>query len=558
MPFRIKLPAKSLQFLASLVLGLAAWTPRLPAQNLAPIKLEPSGGRREAANNIHELEQAWKFDQRAYPLGRVPRGARSHALDQIQQAPIAMAQRRAVPRDTGGGPQWLSIGPAPILDNQLEPPQPSAGRVICIAVDPSNAAHWIIGAAQGGVWATYDGGVTWTPQTDSQASLAMGALAFAPSNPLIIYAGTGEPDFGSQDSYFGAGLLKSADGGNTWQLLAGAAFAGTSFSSLIVNPANANLVLASLTGGGAGRGAEPSPAPPSAGVFLSSNGGTNWIQKLAGFSTDLKADPSNFNHQLATLSADGTTGFALEQSTDGGNSWAVVSGPWTGSGGAGRMQLAISPSSPNTAYVSVADVRNPQSNTNYNSLLGIWRTDNAWAATPAWTQLPPPSDVGDQLWYDQVLSVDPANPSILYFGETPLWKYSGTAWTVLGAVFGTDGNYNLFHPDHHALAWSGNRLIFGNDGGVWSTADGGVTFYNHNTNNLAITQFYYVSFHPQTRNFAIGGSQDNGSEQWQGSNAWPYVGPGDGADNAISPVNPDNNWVASFDKLVLIRLTGGG
>jgi len=556
---------KNLCVLAWLVSGVALVTPS-PAQNVRRVTSEPPAGPQALTNNPHELGRAWKYNQRSYPLGRIPRGARVRALEQINRlSPPPAAKVRNAPQPStpqpltgGGGPQWVGLGPAQILDSQLEPAQPSAGRVQCIAVDPGNNAHWLIGAAQGGVWASFDSGVTWAPLTDSQASLAMGALAFAPSNPQIIYAGTGEPDFGSQDDYYGAGLLKSTDGGKTWQLLAGATFAGNAFSALLVNPANPNVLLASLTGGGAGRGGESPPAPPPAGVFSSSDGGNNWVSLLSGYSTDLKADPGNFNHQLATLSADGTTGFDLYQSTDAGAHWAKVTGPWANSGGAGRMQLAISPSSPNTAYVSVCDYSNPQSNTNFQSLLGIWRTDNAWVASPTWTRLPQPQGVGDQLWYDHVVSVDPANPSILYFGETPLWKYNGTAWTLLGARFGSDGNYNLFHPDQHALAWAGNRLIFGNDGGVWSTADGGASFYNHNTNNLAITQFYYGSVHPQTRNFALGGSQDNGSEQWQGSNAWPYAGPGDGADNAISPVNPDNNWVVSFDKLVLIRLTGGG
>jgi hypothetical protein len=537
-----------------------------PARGFSQIGMGPPASSHATTNNIHEWQRAWKYNQRAYPRHGIPRGARVRALQQInplQPAPTANVRTKPQPSTpqpltAGGGPQWVSLGPAPIRESQIEPTQPCAGRVQCIAVDPGNSAHWLIGAAQGGVWASSDSGVTWAPMTDGQASLAMGALAFAPSNPQIVYAGTGEPDFGSQDDYYGAGLLKSSDGGKTWQLLAGATFAGDSFAALLVSPVNPSLLLASLTGGQAGRGDDPAPAPPPAGVFLSSDGGNNWVNQLPGYSTDLKADPSNFNHQLTTLSADGMTGFDLYQSTDAGANWAVVNGPWAATGGAGRMQLAISPSSPNTAYVSLCDVSNPQNNTNYNSLLGIWRTDNAWAASPTWTRLPQPQGVGDQLWYDQVLSVDPANPSILYFGETPLWKYNGTSWTTLGAVFQSDGNYNLFHCDHHAMAWAGNRLIFGNDGGVWSTADGGATFYNHNTNNLAITQFYYGSVHPQTRNFALGGAQDNGSEQWQGSNAWPQAGPGDGADNAISPVNPDNNWLVSWDKLVLKRVTGGG
>ena len=92
----------------------------------------------------------------------------------------------------------------------------------------------------GGVWETHNSGVNWTPKSDDQASLAIGAVAFAPSNPSIIYAGTGEPN-GGGDVYGGDGLLKSTDGGASWQLLAANLFAGGSFSSIIVDPANRKL-----------------------------------------------------------------------------------------------------------------------------------------------------------------------------------------------------------------------------------------------------------------------------------------------------------------------------
>ena len=80
--------------------------------------------------------------------------------------------------------RWINIGPAPILDKR-----PVSGRVAAIAVDPRDLQHWLIGAAQGGIWETRDAGTTWTPKTDDAASLAMGAIAFAPGDPDVIYAG---------------------------------------------------------------------------------------------------------------------------------------------------------------------------------------------------------------------------------------------------------------------------------------------------------------------------------------------------------------------------------
>src|SRR5712691_1435454 len=91
--------------------------------------------------------------------------------------------------------RWVSIGPAPIRDGQTAPPQPVSGRVADIAVDPLDTNHWLIGAAEGGIWETRNAGAHWRPLTDGQPSLAMGAITYAPGNPNVIYAGTGEAAF---------------------------------------------------------------------------------------------------------------------------------------------------------------------------------------------------------------------------------------------------------------------------------------------------------------------------------------------------------------------------
>src|SRR5262249_49540188 len=159
-------------------------------------------------------------------------------------------------------------------------------------------------------------------------------------------------------AYGGAGVLKSVNGGSTWGLLASGLFTGKAFSGLIVNPANPDVLLGSVTGGIAGRGGEQPPSQPGCGVFKSTNGRTNWVQKVVGFGMDLRADPGNFNHQVAAVSPNGYTGFALEQSLNGGDNWTAINGPWVAPGGVGRMQVAIASSNPNTLYVGVMDGNN--------------------------------------------------------------------------------------------------------------------------------------------------------------------------------------------------------
>src|ERR1700694_3561977 len=193
--------------------------------------------------NSRYYQRWWSaFQERAYPLGEIPADARSVALEQIRRAKAA--QRGAGTADAGV--VWVELAPAPILGGQIGAligVRPVSGRVPAIAVDPTNGNRWLVGTAQGGVWETRDAGGTWTPKTGAEATLAIGAVAIAPSNPSVLYVGTGEANR-SSDSYGGAGLLKSTDGGSTWALLAAATFAKNAFSALKVDPGNPNVVVA--------------------------------------------------------------------------------------------------------------------------------------------------------------------------------------------------------------------------------------------------------------------------------------------------------------------------
>ena len=217
------------------------------------------------------------------------------------------------------------------------------------------------------------------------------------------------------------------------------------------------------------------------------------------------------------------------------------------------MALALCASSPSTVYACFAG-----SSTN---LAGLWRTDNAWNSSPAWTKLPDPisavrQELG-QLDYGLALAVDPANPNIVYFGEIGVWKYNGNGWTTLAGHYDEQVNGVKIHPDQHAMGWAGNRLIVCNDGGVWSSTDAGNSFLSHNT-SLSTIQFYHGSIHPVNPNVALGGEQDNGSAMWFGANGWKMVGFGDGCDNAISWQHPNDKWLISYPQLGIVRVTGAG
>ncbi|MBI3879480.1 MAG: hypothetical protein HY301_05380 [Verrucomicrobia bacterium] len=543
---------RALVHLLALAAGFAWLTGTLPAQS-APAS---------ATNSIIYKRWFTEWQKRAYPINRIPDGARAQALAQIAASKNPGAKGGAPANLAVASGPWVNIGPKPQLNGQIGRTlntRAMSGRVATIAVAPNNNNHWLIGAAHGGVWETTDAGNSWTPRTDDMPSLAMGAITFAPGNSSIVYAGTGEGVF-SGDAFAGGGMLKSTDGGTTWSVIANTPFTGASVSDIQVNPADATMLVAATVYGYAGEDFSFPPSVPSRGVYKSVNGGANWTQRLVADCTSLKSDPGNFSRQYA-----GLRGGGVSRSLDGGDNWAAITGPW-GAANLGRAELAIAPSDPNVIYVSVANAAT-------GGTLGLWRTANAWIATPTWTQVPlGQTDDGSgtfgccgwdaafnsaskQCWYSHVLSVDPANSSTLYFGGIPLWKYDGVNWTEVSKT--ANDPFHGIHVDQHAMAWAGTRLISGNDGGVWSTTDGGASWNDHNT-SLAIANFYFGAVHPTDRNFAIGGLQDNGSAKWTGADGWPTIYFGDGTGCAVSSRNPNTDWAVSSQNLNLVRTRDGG
>jgi photosystem II stability/assembly factor-like uncharacterized protein len=555
---------------SALPIALALAACLVAADGTAPSRSELPGfaGERERFT-----ERAWwAFQQRAYPLGDIPGGSQLRALHQIRQsrlAPFSTSPLRAALQPVENA-RWINIGPAPILDLFIGP---VSGRVASVCVDPHDPTHWLIGAAQGGVWETRDTGQTWTPKTDDQAALAIGAVTFAPGDPQIIYAGTGEANF-REVAYAGQGLLKSADGGTTWELLASSTFARTAFSDIKVDPTDANIVVVATTRGAAGRANDPGmpqPFAPPRGILKSTDGGVTWAQSLNGEATDLEVDPGNFSRQYAGLGDIlGAPLNGVYRSTDGADTWEAIDGPWrTIPGGVGRVEMALAPSNPNVLYVGIQDALDEQGPDD-GGLLGLFRTDNAWDATPVWSRIstvatddgtgvhgycgwdPVLNEDDDRCWYNHELIVDPTNPDVLYASGNALWRFDGATWNEVSKL-GLDLRKSI-HADQHSMAWAGNRLIVGNDGGVWSTTNAGATFTNHNR-TLSITQFYKGSLHPTNPSFALGGSQDNGFEKWTGTDAWRTVYFYDGIDSAISSHQPDTHWALGTQFLLIFRTT---
>jgi len=558
---------------------------------------------KDGADTIRKREQ-WFYKPRASANGHIPAGARLRALQHMQR--MMLAEGKLVERPDGSfaevAPQfaaaplattvtnpWTSIGPTPTTGSSFF--SPVTGRITAIAVDPSDPTGntVLIGGAQGGIWRTTDAGATWTAVGDQNASLAMGSIAFAPSSPTTVYAGTGEQASIGFDVYYGAGVLKSADGGKTWTescTVAGPTcpfigpysnaspfgfftLGGTRISYVAVNPSNPQMVLVAAQQFGHGA---------TEGVYCSADGGSTWniVPSASGdMGTFVGFASSSVAFAALGFPYPGATVNGVYESTNATScslTFSLLSGGLPTSN-VGRIDLGISPqfATDNTVYASISDSSNGSS-TN----LGVFVTTNGGTS---WTQTTAPDICQMQCWYDNVVKVDPNGGAHAFFGGAavfdsggnPSWVMStantGATWTsVIPNLAG--GSPGLPHVDHHAIAFAklstGKiRLYLGNDGGIWRTDDAEaatVVWTNLNDSLLTLTQFYpALSIHPSSQAIAFAGTQDNGSQIYAGPNtAWTDSNTcGDGTGTAIDNVFPSTVYVACNGDNVNVSVTNG-
>ena len=492
--------------------------------------------------------EEWFYSQRAYPLGRIPTGARLKAIAEIDRldGELRARQPQSVAAEsestTAAGlvaGKWTSIGPRPTNAGSIFV---TAGRVNSIAIDPRNSNTLYAGAAEGGVWKTTNGGVTWKPLTDAQPSLANGAVALDPSNPDVVYVGTGEENF-AIDSYYGAGILKSTNGGASWKNIVGP-FLHAYISGLAVHPTNGQILLCSS----------------DTGIWRSSDGAATWSEVLKGIGTAVLFDPTDGNIAYAALGSPfGAFNNGVYRSTDGGETWQGIRGSGANalpSTNVGRISLSIAPSSPATLYAAVHDYST-------GSLLDIFKTTNSgsiWNRTHA----PDICSATGQCWYDMTIRVSPTDSNVVFAGgQTEIIRTINGGATWAAPYFVGPNQQQAIHSDYHDLqfAHDGNTLYIANDGGVYSTTDitsPGVNWTELN-DTFAITQFYPgIAIHPTNLGIALAGTQDNGLQRYSGNLSWDFVNCGDGGYSAIDRVAGSVAYTACVSGDIIDRTSDGG
>ena len=368
------------------------------------------------------------------------------------------------------------------------------GRATGVAGVPGDPDTFYFGAASGGLWKTTDGGVTWKPLWDKfpEASPAVGAVAVAPSDPKIVYVGTGEINIRGNVAV-GNGLYKSVDAGKTWS------FSGLRdtqvIGRIIVDPKDANRLFVAALG-------HPFGPNQERGIFRSNDGGKTWAKvlylddKTGG--ADVAFQPGNPQvmyagmwqaHRKPWIMESGGPGSGFFKSADGGSTWTRLSGNGLPDGILGRVNVAPT-SDPNRVYAMIEAKQG-----------GLYRTDDGGKS---WKLVNDKNQYRQRAWYFNTVFADPKSPDTVYVLNTALYRS-----TDAGKTF---KNLHTPHGDDHEL-WidptNPKRMINSNDGGGTISVDGGETWSS--VMNQPTAQFYHVSTDNQSPFRIYGDQQDNSS-----------------------------------------------
>ncbi len=454
---------------------------------------------------------------------------------------------------------WIPVGPIDFPPTYEPRSCYSMGRINCIAFHPKDSLIFWIGTPNGGIWKTNDYGKTWMPQSDYIATPCISHIAVDPKNPNIIYAATGDFD-GSSSGINNQGVIKSTDGGESWEitsLVTEKAFSYSLLKKVIINPDNTDIIVA------AGRN----------GIWKSTDAGSTWLHVCDSMITDLEINHGDTRVLYAAMGRSGNKGSAGVLSTKNfGDTWYEMKTGIEPDANISRMDIAVSPVDPR--YLFILNV-----NRSTNGLHSFYQSTNAgqsWILRyeadssdnilGAWGG--DMTDRGGQGWYDLALLADPVNKNKVYTGGINIWmtENGGADWEqasfwiyVFGESTHADQHFAAYNPVDKSFYWC-------NDGGVYRTKEikpgskswvrewidkheenikpGAPavkfpTVWENLNDGLAITEFYKMSLCRNKKNVLAGGSQDNSCFYYNDGSWLNYIPNYDGMETMIDNDNPD-------------------
>ncbi len=414
--------------------------------------------------------------------------------------------------------EWREVGTA----------MPS-GRIARFAVHPTDQRIIYAASASGGLWKTVNAGASWTPVFEKQGSVSMGAVTLDPKDPNIVWLGTGEQN-NVRSSLYGDGVYRSKDGGATWEHMG--LKDSRHIGRILVHPDDSNTVYVAALGSLWGPGEER-------GLYRTRDGGKTWTRLLrpSQFTgvVEVAMHPGNPNILYAatfqrerrqwSMIGGGTEG-GLWRSTDGGDTWARVGNGFPTTA-VGRVGVTFCPGKPDMLYATAVG---PDGGTFRSTDGGTsWERRN--------------KDIQSHWYYGEVFC-DPMNPERIYVPTTPLSRSDDGGKSFTNVLKGQ------VHADNHTM-WinpkDSNHLILGNDGGMYTSRDGGQRWTWQA--NLPLMQLYTVAADMQEPFYHVyGGTQDNGS--WGGpigtrfedgiaNEDFLFLSGGDGFYAVADPTDPD-------------------
>ena len=516
---------------------------------------------------------------------------REQAVRQMsaQEAQLSADVRkgRLSPRVLSTG--WTNIGPFPIPDGQTSGVvQAVSGRTVAIAVHPTNADIVYVGAAQGGVYRSLNGGQTWKQLFDAADSQVIGALALAPSNPDILFVGTGEAGQCGSGCYAGIGVYRIDNASTTADLtgpinplrnyndamnnpVSGNVFTGRAISKILVNPTDPSIIFVGIASGIVGN---PQQAPqnntvPPLGVrglyrLANATGPATGVTatKLTVAATNCFDTPCTGSQSVLDMVYDGNDAT--------GNTLVLWLRPTTGTeGGVYRTTNALSTATFTNTLVQtsttnsrgeLASVTIAGTTTMYlangESSTGRLRKSvdggQTWSAILAGAA----GFCSTQCFYDIAIAIDPTNANIAYVGGAAGSNILRKTTDGFATTANTPSRQSGLHADNHVIvvAPSNRNIVYdGSDGGIWRSDDAGTTWRSLNSRTYVATQFQSVANHPTERYFVIGGTQDNGTEWLQPNqfsqlpfDGWTHGDFGDGGYARIDQTASDNTNVVMY------------
>lgn len=415
----------------------------------------------------------------------------------------------------------------------------AGGRTTRACGVPGDPLTFYVATASGGVWKSSDGGINWKPIFDDQPTGSIGSIAVAPSDPNVVYVGTGEANIRGNVSP-GAGIFVSTDAGKTWKHVWKQV---GQIGTIAVHPTDPNVCYAAVLGHAFGPNQER-------GVYRTTDGGKTWEKVLykndETGASDVCIDPNNPRVIFAGFwqtrrrpweHTSGGPGSDLYVSRDGGDTWeslrkqdeknGLPDGIW------GKVGVAIAPSDSSRVYAVIEAEKG-----------GLFRSDDGGET---WTLATDDRIIRQRAWYYSTLTVDPTDPNVLWAPQVPMLKSinGGKSFSIVRG---------FHHGDHHDL-WidpkNPKRMINANDGGIDISTDGGKTWF---APPLPITQFYHVHADNAVPYRVMGCMQDLGSSSGPSNSLtggitlgdWVRVGGGEAGFAVSDPKDPNIVYAGEY------------